>query len=206
MSAPKSASRSFTSLQLETASGPQICPSWSRVRQVTGLLGLSTTVRASLATVTSSCLTPPVLQAASSSDSIVRDASLMSVSPAQNFSNPPPVPAWPTEIWTSGFSSLNCSATASVSGPTVLEPSIRIDPERLLLPPPPELEPPDPLSSSSPHAVPPSASASAATSTAQRFELRFTKSPSVRPWQPGWLPDERLSGEAGGCYWAVAPM
>src|SRR5215217_2917533 len=59
----------------------------------------------------------------------------MSVSPTQNFSNPPPVPAWPTLISTSGFSPLNCSATAWVSGPTVLDPLILIEPERPLAPP-----------------------------------------------------------------------
>src|SRR5215204_2300174 len=59
----------------------------------------------------------------------------MSVSPTQNFSNPPPVPAWPTLISTSGFSPLNCSATAWVSGPTVLDPLILIEPERSLAPP-----------------------------------------------------------------------
>ena len=51
----------------------------------------------------------------------------MSVSPAQNFSKPPPVPEVPTVTLTSGFSAWNCSATASVSGATVLEPSMRID-------------------------------------------------------------------------------
>ena len=55
---------------------------------------------------------------------------MMSVSPAQNFSKPPPVPEMPTVILTSGFSSRNSSAAASVSGPTVLEPSIVIVPER----------------------------------------------------------------------------
>src|SRR5687768_13807858 len=54
----------------------------------------------------------------------------MSVSPAQNFSKPPPVPETPTVILTSGFSSRNSSAAASVSGPTVLDPSIAIVPER----------------------------------------------------------------------------
>ena len=40
----------------------------------------------------------------SSSALIGRDASLMSVSPAQNFSKPPPVPEVPTVIWTPEFS------------------------------------------------------------------------------------------------------
>ena len=52
----------------------------------------------------------------------------MSVSPAQNFSKPPPVPDVPTVICTSGFSSLNSSAAASANGATVDEPSIAILP------------------------------------------------------------------------------
>src|SRR5215213_9212101 len=67
---------------------------------------------------------------ASSSGLIGRDASEMSVSPAQNFSKPPPVPEMPTVTLTSGLSSLNSSAAASVNGPTVDEPSIAIVPLR----------------------------------------------------------------------------
>ena len=63
----------------------------------------------------------------------------MSVSPAQNFSKPPPVPDVPTVIFTSGFSPWNCSAAAWANGPTVLEPSIVMVPERS--PPPPLLPP-----------------------------------------------------------------
>ncbi len=48
----------------------------------------------------------------------------MSVSPAQNFSKPPPVPDSPTVIFTSGFSPWKSSAAAWANGPTVLEPSI----------------------------------------------------------------------------------
>ena len=54
----------------------------------------------------------------------------MSVSPAQNFSKPPPVPAVPTVIFTSGFSAWNASWAAWAKGATVLEPSIAIEPER----------------------------------------------------------------------------
>ena len=58
--------------------------------------------------------TPPFSQTGtSSSSSIGREAVEMSVSPAQNFSKPPPVPDVPTVICTSGFSSLNSSAAAS---------------------------------------------------------------------------------------------
>ena len=56
---------------------------------------------------------PPSLQAVSSSGSIGREASEMSVSPAQNFSKPPEVPAAPTVMLTSGFSSPKSSAAAS---------------------------------------------------------------------------------------------
>jgi hypothetical protein len=76
------------------------------------------------------------LQIAASSGSISREASLIAVSPTQNFSKPPPVPAWPTVTSTSGFDAANCSATAWVSGPTVLEPSTRIEPESPLGPEP----------------------------------------------------------------------
>ena len=53
----------------------------------------------------------------------------MSVSPAQNFSKPPPVPDCPTVIFTSGFSVWNCSAAACANGKTVLEPSMAMSPE-----------------------------------------------------------------------------
>jgi hypothetical protein len=80
----------------------------------------------------------------------------MSISPAQNFSNPPLVPAAPTVTFTSGFSSANSSAAASANGCTVLEPSIEISPERSPAPPPPP-------SSSSPQAMSPPASKPAQT-------------------------------------------
>ena len=53
----------------------------------------------------------------------------MSVSPAQNFSKPPPVPAVPTVIFTSGFSAWNASWAAWAKGATVLEPSMAMEPE-----------------------------------------------------------------------------
>jgi hypothetical protein len=53
-----------------------------------------------------------------------RDALLMSVSPAQNFWNPPPVPEMPTVgVRTFGLALPNSSATASAMGNTVLDPS-----------------------------------------------------------------------------------
>jgi hypothetical protein len=56
---------------------------------------------------------------------IGRDALEMSVSPRQNFLNPPPVPDIPTVTLTCCFFAFwKSSATASVTGNTVLEPSI----------------------------------------------------------------------------------
>ena len=63
-----------------------------------------------------------------SSALIGREASLMSVSPAQNFVNPPPVPDSLTLTSTPGLAALKSSATASEIGRTVLEPSMTIDP------------------------------------------------------------------------------
>ena len=64
-----------------------------------------------------------------SSALIGRDASLMSVSPAQNFVKPPPVPDSLTLMSTPGLAALNSSATASEIGKTVLEPSMTIVPD-----------------------------------------------------------------------------
>src|SRR5688500_9041618 len=91
----------------------------------------------------------------------------MSVSPAQNFSKPPPVPEVPTVICTSGCSSLNSSAAACANGATVDDPSMLILPESCS--PPDSLCAADPppaavlVSSSSPQAVTPNARAPAAT-------------------------------------------
>jgi hypothetical protein len=68
---------------------------------------------------------PASRQACISFSRIGREAPERSVSPRQNFLNPPPVPEMPTvtrilprlDFWKS-------SATASVTGKTVLEPSI----------------------------------------------------------------------------------
>jgi hypothetical protein len=53
---------------------------------------------------------------ASSSALIGREASLMSVSPTQNFLNPPPVPLKATDTREPGFAIWNSSATASLIG------------------------------------------------------------------------------------------
>ena len=63
---------------------------------------------------------------------IGREALERSVSPRQKRSKPPPVPETPTVTCTSGFSLWNRSAAAVVYGPTVLEPSASMRPERSL--------------------------------------------------------------------------
>src|SRR5436190_9603534 len=67
---------------------------------------------------------PAALQSSISFLRIGREASEISVSPRQNFLKPPPVPEMPTVtlIWFF-FDFWNSSATASVIGYTVLEPS-----------------------------------------------------------------------------------
>ena len=72
---------------------------------------------------------PASAQSAASSSLIGREASEMSVSPAQKRSKPPPVPEIPTVRTTPEFSAPNSSAAAVVSGPTVLEPSASTEPE-----------------------------------------------------------------------------
>ena len=105
------------------------CLSCSTVMQSTARSLFVATAMPSLATTISVYFTPPLSQTGtSSSSSIGRDAVEMSVSPAQNFSKPPPVPDVPTVIFTSGYSSLNSSAAASANGATVDEPSIAIEP------------------------------------------------------------------------------
>ena len=74
----------------------------------------------------------------------------MSVSPAQNFSKPPPVPEVPTVMRTPGLSSWKISAATVVSGPTVLEPSTRIVPLNDLAAPPLAVVPASSLPASEP--------------------------------------------------------
>src|SRR5687768_15054197 len=86
--------------------------------------------------------TPLCLQAAISDDEIGREASLMSVSPLQNFWKPPPVPDTPTVTRTSWLARWNSSATASLMGKTVLDPSTRTTAPPLPSDPGVELPPP----------------------------------------------------------------
>ena len=173
-------SSSFSSGKLESTSfhdltfepGSQIALSWSVVRQSTQSFSvLTTTVRASFATGISVYSMPASSQmGASSSSSIGREASEMSVSPAQNFSKPPPVPEVPTVTFTPGCSSLKNSAAAVVSGATVLEPSTFTEPEISFEPPLPSLAAASELLSP-PHAL--SRSAPTAKGTARR-EIRMS--------------------------------
>ena len=68
---------------------------------------------------------PALAQSSISFFRIGREALATSVSPRQNFLKPPPVPEMPTVTLTAPFLAFwNSSATASVIGNTVLEPSI----------------------------------------------------------------------------------
>ncbi len=67
--------------------------------------------------------TPALAQASVSVALIGREALLMSVSARQNFWKPPPVPEIPTVTRTPGLAFWNSSATASLTGKTVLDPS-----------------------------------------------------------------------------------
>ena len=116
-----------------TESSDQSWASWSVVRHEISTPGLVTMAMPSFATGTSVYSIPSFSHTGTSSfSSIGREASEMSVSPAQNFSKPPPVPLAPTEMSTSGFSSLKSSAAASANGATVLEPSMAIVPDTAL--------------------------------------------------------------------------
>ena len=89
------------------------------------------TVMPSNATASSTYSIPFCSQTVASSSSIGREASLMSVSPSQNRTNPSPVPGPSTVIETSeDTSSLKSSATRLVIGCTVEEPEIVMVPLR----------------------------------------------------------------------------
>jgi hypothetical protein len=66
---------------------------------------------------------PAFLHSAISLFRIGREALEISVSPRQNFLKPPPVPEMPTVTRMPRFAFWKSSATASVTGKTVLEPS-----------------------------------------------------------------------------------
>ena len=92
--------------------------------------GLTTTERPSKATGASTNLIDAAPQASISAARIGREASEMSVSLAQNFLKPPPVPEIPTVTRTlPPVAFWNSSAMASEMGNTVDEPSTLIVPE-----------------------------------------------------------------------------
>ncbi len=139
---------------------------------------LTTTLSASLATTSGLYWMLFDWQTAISLSLIGRDASEMSVSPAQNFSNPPPVPEVPTVTLASGCSPMNSSAAAEDSGSTVLDPSITTGPEMDSPSPPPVLSLP-------PHAarVNPAATATAATRVRWKWRMVTEVPPAYVPTQ-----------------------
>src|SRR3990172_86972 len=102
----------------------QIFLSSAVVRQSTQLFcGLTRTDRPSSATSSSTYSIPASLHSVASdvasglsSVLIGREASFMSISPAQSFLNPPPVPENAAVTLTPGFAFWNSSATASLMG------------------------------------------------------------------------------------------
>ena len=94
----------------------------------------------------------------------------MSVSPLQNFWKPPPVPETPTVTRTSGATERNSSATASVTGKTVLEPSIATLPDSFS---PPAAVVDGPSSSSPQEAAISAKTATAAASHLNEYRLMF---------------------------------
>ena len=128
----------------------QISASWSKFSCVTNWFWAAVTTASPSRPIRNSWyLMPLASQACFSSSEIAREASWTSVSPAQNFVNPPPVPDVPTVTFTPDCSLLNSSAIASLIGATVEEPSTAMLPERLVPPP----VPPPLLSSVPPHAA-----------------------------------------------------
>ena len=117
-----------------------------------------------------------------------REASEMSVSPLQNFSKPPPVPETPTVTRTSGATERNSSATASVTGKTVLEPSIATLPDSDS--PLPVVSPP----SSPPHAPISSVAARASMTSGSSLLHRIANTLS---YLLGMSPSERILGGSG---------
>src|SRR4029453_5576928 len=84
----------------------------------------------SIATFSSTNSMPASARVLASSSLILRDASLMSISPLQKSLNPSPVPGPSTVIATLGWFSLNASATACEIGWTVDEPDTDTSPSR----------------------------------------------------------------------------
>ena len=85
----------------------------------------------SIATLSSTYSMPASAQSFASSSLILREASEMSVSPAQNFLKPSPVPGPSTVNLKSGFVAAKASATPVEMGSTVDEPETKISPATL---------------------------------------------------------------------------
>ena len=143
---------------------------------------------------------PAFLQAAASSGLIGREASEMSVSPAQKRWNPPPVPATPTVMLTRGLVVAKRSAASCMSGPTVLEPSALIDPVRF------EAGPAGRLTAEEPCGRPPQALAATATATAtsasgEMRRYRCARVHSSRAWQRIRTAASRTTTDQIGSNW-----
>ncbi len=153
------------------------------MRQSTQSLSLfTTTVSASFATWNSTGTMPASSQSFASSSSIWREAFERSVSPRQKRSKPPPVPETPTVTWTPEFAFWKRSAAAVAKGPTVLEPSAWIRPDRSL-PPPEEVVVVPEASSSSPR-PPPQPARSASSPSRAAILISFIGFVMPRVFQP----------------------
>ena len=182
---PSSAARGWAALQLSTPSdsGPKIAYMSAKFRHSTSLAGLVSTEMPSKATLSSMNSIPASSHAATSSSSIGRDASEMSVSPAQNSSKPSPVPG-PSTVAAMLEQSSSFSPTAVEMGSTVDEPETTTSPSTSAGQSPPSVLLPssvvssEEVSSSSPHAAATRPKASSRASQANRFFL----SKGCPPW------------------------
>jgi hypothetical protein len=110
-------------------SGPTRAYRSGKERQLTAVFSTEVrTLMPSIATLSSTYSMPASAQAAASSSLIAREASLMSVSPAQNLTKPSPVPGPSTVNAKPGFWAANASATPVLMGSTVDEPETRMLP------------------------------------------------------------------------------
>jgi hypothetical protein len=136
---------SRTSSHVWAGSDFQICASSSVVSEsIQSASGLTTTVSASVAAMSSTYSTPFSAHSSSSAGWIGRLALLKSVSPVQKkFEKPPPDPVELMSGSTPGCSSAKSSMTALISGNTVLDPAMLIGPESSS--PPSEPSPPSEL-------------------------------------------------------------
>ena len=91
------------------------------------------------------------------------------------------------------FSAMNCSATASVSGATVLDPSMRIEPDRSS---PRRCR--SKLSSSLPHAATPKVRMAAEARTPSHLDVTLSPSGCSLDYRPGQV--GHCSGPRAACY------